>query len=542
MFHIPEDRYAQNGRFAGIRRHIRVIVRPADTYGENRMIPVVDQIVFDDNLLFRQRCADFRFGSAVIVRESDFKGVAVAENIVRYRHIADIAGEEVETSRDPEDGIGSIYGAVSVLHKGIVFHGNMLTQQVVAPAGNKESGTEIAVNDVVREGDMGQITSPAFHTERKTRSAVPVYDVMLKPDIGQGSEPCVGIEPLPVTVVDIVVMHGAADAVFLDVDAFLVAFVHMIVRHFKIRCSGNADGFMRRFARFLPSGGDHIPCGGFPHGVSENPEAAESVFLFRERACIPYRNSAGKGIFYIAVGNFDPVGIEDADSFAVGILETEVPDDNVRGAVDRENSVFMGKMRRIAVVAVTVENSQFGSVRGNGDALFAGKFTTAREYHSGEGIFFTSHLMDDFFIVSDELLFTRNNFSDAYTNMASCEKGTLVYMQLFNKSQKTVKEVFDRYTNPEEGFTHTSVPIAHMFTGGSPVSRSEARRLGGMLLRFKKATLDFTGVKGIGQAFTHELFVVWQKRNPEIELNCIGMAEDVERMIRRVLVDAGEQT
>lgn len=174
--------------------------------------------------------------------------------------------------------------------------------------------------------------------------------------------------------------------------------------------------------------------------------------------------------------------------------------------------------------------------------LFAGKFTTAREYHSGEGIFFTSHLMDDFFIMSDELLFTRNNFSDAYTNMASCEKGTLVYMQLFNKSQKTVKEVFDRYTNPEERFTHTSVPIAHMFTGGSPVSRSEARRLGGMLLRFKKATLDFTGVKGIGQAFTHELFVVWQRRNPEIELNCIGMEEDVERMIRRVLVDAGEKT
>ncbi len=174
--------------------------------------------------------------------------------------------------------------------------------------------------------------------------------------------------------------------------------------------------------------------------------------------------------------------------------------------------------------------------------LFAGKFTTAREYHSGEGIFFTSHLMDDFFIVSDELLFPRNNFSDAYTNMASCEKGTLVYMQLFNKSQKTVKEVFDCYTNPEEGFTHTSVPIAHMFTGGSPVSRSEARRLGGMLLRFKKATLDFTGVKGIGQAFTHELFVVWQRRNPEIELNCIGMEEDVERMIRRVLVDAGEKT
>lgn len=172
--------------------------------------------------------------------------------------------------------------------------------------------------------------------------------------------------------------------------------------------------------------------------------------------------------------------------------------------------------------------------------LFTGKFTTATENHSGEGIFFTSHLMDGFFILSDDLFFTRNNFTDDYMNIDPLEKGTMVYMELSNKTQKTVKEVFDRYTNPEEGFTHTSVPITHMFTDGSPVSRSEARRLGAMLVRFKEATLDFTGVSSIGQAFTHELFVVWQRRNPDIVLNRIGMSQDVENMIKRVLVDASK--
>lgn len=172
--------------------------------------------------------------------------------------------------------------------------------------------------------------------------------------------------------------------------------------------------------------------------------------------------------------------------------------------------------------------------------LFTGKFTTAKENHSGEGIFFTSHLMDGFFILSDNLFFTRNNFADDYMNIDPLEKGTMVYMELSNKTQKTVKEVFDRYTNPEEGFMHTSVPIAHMFTDGSPVSRSEARRLGAMLVRFKEATLDFTGVSSIGQAFTHEMFVVWQRRNPDIILNRIGMSQDVENMIKRVLVDASK--
>ena len=49
--------------------------------------------------------------------------------------------------------------------------------------------------------------------------------------------------------------------------------------------------------------------------------------------------------------------------------------------------------------------------------LFAGKFTTAKKYHTGEGIFFTSHIMDEFIIYSDDNIFTRNNFITNQTHL-----------------------------------------------------------------------------------------------------------------------------
>ena len=168
--------------------------------------------------------------------------------------------------------------------------------------------------------------------------------------------------------------------------------------------------------------------------------------------------------------------------------------------------------------------------------LFSGKFTTARQLHSGEGIFFTSHLMDKFIIYSEGETFSRNNFEDRQFRYKELdfEKGTLVLMSLYNQSKKTTKEVFDRFSDVEEGFIKTQIPIAHFFPNGSPVSRSEARRLGEMIARFKEIELDFTNVEEVGQAFCHEMFVIWQGRNPDIILRVCNAAPDVQRMITRV--------
>lgn len=166
--------------------------------------------------------------------------------------------------------------------------------------------------------------------------------------------------------------------------------------------------------------------------------------------------------------------------------------------------------------------------------LFAGKFTTAEEYHSGEGIFFTSHLMDQFIIVSDNLFFSRDNFTEETVKGFEGVSSTVVWMSLSNQTKKTTKEVFDRFSDVEKGFIRTHIPIAHMFAYGNPISRSEARRLGALIADFKEITLDFTGVEEVGQAFCHELFVVWQRNNPDIVIDVVGVCEDVNFMIQRV--------
>ena len=60
-------------------------------------------------------------------------------------------------------------------------------------------------------------------------------------------------------------------------------------------------------------------------------------------------------------------------------------------------------------------------------------------------------------------------------------------------------------------------------------------------LKFRKITLDFKGVKEVGQAFIHELFVVFARENPSIQLEHVGANAFVKRTIERV-VAASSQT
>lgn len=168
--------------------------------------------------------------------------------------------------------------------------------------------------------------------------------------------------------------------------------------------------------------------------------------------------------------------------------------------------------------------------------LLAGKFTTAKSMHSGEGIFFTSHLMDSFVIISRGVVFSRDNFLDkSFESSSFASHSTTVFMELNNSTKKTAREIFDRFSNVDEGFIKTHIPISHLFSGAGPISRSEARRLGELITKFKEVDLDFTGTGEVGQAFVHELFIVWQRNNPDIKLNVIGACDDVDFMIRRVI-------
>ena len=167
--------------------------------------------------------------------------------------------------------------------------------------------------------------------------------------------------------------------------------------------------------------------------------------------------------------------------------------------------------------------------------LFKGKLTTDSENHSGEGIFFSSKLMDEFAILSSEKIFASNKYDVEKTINLDSKKilGTCVIMTLSNFSKKLANEVFDMYSNDEGNFTKTKIPLKNIFDT-SPVSRSQAKRVCNHLDKFKEVILDFEGLEWMGQGFAHQIFVVFANSHPDISLMPINMNEEITKMYNHV--------
>ena len=170
--------------------------------------------------------------------------------------------------------------------------------------------------------------------------------------------------------------------------------------------------------------------------------------------------------------------------------------------------------------------------------LSKGKLTTNPARHSGEGIFFTTRAFDDFAILSGELRFMHDLDGDWLVDERHFTRGTAVIMTLDLFTQRTLRSVFDRFTNDEDdfGFTRTRFPIFLAKYGDeSLVSRSQAKRVVARLDRFKEAVLDFEGVSTIGQAFADEIFRVFQSDHPDVHITWVNANTEVTSMIRRAL-------
>ena len=173
--------------------------------------------------------------------------------------------------------------------------------------------------------------------------------------------------------------------------------------------------------------------------------------------------------------------------------------------------------------------------------LFKGKLTTDTKRHSGEGIFFTSRLMDYFAAVSDGAVFTHNKYSEisedldntAFTDVRQPGHGTGIYMSLSNSSNKNPADIFNSYASVEGGFTKTRIPLKNIFDI-PPVARSQAKRLVKRLENFEEVVLDFDGIETIGQGFAHELFVVFRNEHSNTSLIPVNTSPSVQRMIAHV--------
>lgn len=177
--------------------------------------------------------------------------------------------------------------------------------------------------------------------------------------------------------------------------------------------------------------------------------------------------------------------------------------------------------------------------------LAKGKLTTAPEAHSGEGIFFTSRVLDRFEIESHKLRFSHaEGADDSIAEQATETNGTLVRMRLANHSARQLRAIFDAHTDSEEfTFDKTVVPLRlAQHEGETLVSRSQAKRVSYRFERFKRVELDFAGISEIGQAFADELFRVFAAAHPTIRITPINAEPSVARMIQRAVAARESQT
>lgn len=169
--------------------------------------------------------------------------------------------------------------------------------------------------------------------------------------------------------------------------------------------------------------------------------------------------------------------------------------------------------------------------------LAKGKFTTDPQRHSGEGIFFTSRMFDEYSILSGSVCFM-HDFQDPEDWISQTEDdydGTTVIMTLSNSATHNETSIFDRFsTGDDYGFNKTAVPVKLTRYGDDKlVSRSQAKRLLARFDRFKIVYLDFEGVDSVGQAFADEVFRVFNIEHPEVELIPVNTNEAVSKMISR---------
>lgn len=175
--------------------------------------------------------------------------------------------------------------------------------------------------------------------------------------------------------------------------------------------------------------------------------------------------------------------------------------------------------------------------------LAKGKLTTDPDRHSGEGIFFTSRMFDQFAILSGNVYFSHqfNKAEDWIFENDSSQDGTTVFMELDNNTSRTSKQVFDSFSSGDDYvFNKTVVPVRLAQYGDERlVSRSQAKRLLANVDKFKIVIFDFSEVEAIGQAFADEVFRVFKKQHPEIQIVDLNANEEVKKMLKRATSTLG---
>lgn len=226
------------------------------------------------------------------------------------------------------------------------------------------------------------------------------------------------------------------------------------------------------------------------------------------------------------------------------------------------NAIDHSKGTKITAKSEFVDNDVMISIEDNGIGIFKnlynhfkfddireailqlnkGKMTTDPENHTGEGIFFSSRIFDVFEIKANNLHYLRDNIENDWSleTLSLPIKGSIVIMKISQSSSKTLRDTFSQFEEPEDhAFDRTEICVElSRFAEERLISRSQAKRVLRNLDKFNRVTLDFKGVRLVGQGFVDEIFRVYAGQHPHVTFDYINANEDVKFMIKRGLATA----
>ncbi len=173
--------------------------------------------------------------------------------------------------------------------------------------------------------------------------------------------------------------------------------------------------------------------------------------------------------------------------------------------------------------------------------LSKGKLTSAPDRHSGHGLFFTSQLADVFDIHANQAAFQSRAWETrrwraGKPGAVAGRPGTSIYLAISMDTQRTLDAVLRAHSANADGyaFERTRVPLHLIGEGLALASRADAKRVAARLASFRCAELDFEGITDIGHGFADELFRVWRREHPSVELVPLAMRPQVAAMVQSV--------
>ena len=169
--------------------------------------------------------------------------------------------------------------------------------------------------------------------------------------------------------------------------------------------------------------------------------------------------------------------------------------------------------------------------------LSKGKLTSQPEFHTGRGLFFTSRLFDVFDLYANHLTYQHSHWQRREWLRANplAVQGTAVFMSIALNSTRTLDEVFAAHSRGSQDFSFARTEVALRLAIGAEdqtlESRAQGKRIAHRLEAFEEVDLDFDGIDAIGQGFADELFRVFARQHPQVQLRTRNMNTQVAAMV-----------